>query len=149
MGRFSAEFIDPDFKSIYVCKKCSVHLAKRQDIISRAFQGHSGKAYLFEHVLNYYTGNAANKMLMSGIHKIRDVFCLSCDTKIGWTYDEAYEQAQKYKEGKFVLERAHIRFKLRKSAEEIIALLGIHDDEVAFETPLERLRGEEDSDVEE
>jgi len=37
-----------------------------------------------------------------------DIFCVSCCNCVGWRYDFAYEKAQKYKEGKIILERSLI-----------------------------------------
>ena len=31
-----------------------------------------------------------------------------CSSELGWFYDTAHEEAQKYKEGKFILEKARI-----------------------------------------
>ena len=36
----------------------------------------------------------------------RDVNCKKCNTKLGWIYEFATEDQQKYKEGKVILERA-------------------------------------------
>lgn len=35
---------------------------------------------------------------------VRDIFCRQCKETVGWKYDKAYEQNEKYKEGKFILE---------------------------------------------
>lgn len=40
-------------------------------------------------------------MLMTGLHTVCDVFCTRCDNPVGWTYLQAFEESQKYKEGKF------------------------------------------------
>ncbi|TXT12973.1 hypothetical protein VHUM_01374 [Vanrija humicola] len=43
--------------------------------------------------------------MRTGRHTVRDLFCQVCHTCVGWKYDYAYELAEKYKEGKFILER--------------------------------------------
>ena len=57
--------------------------------------------------------------MTTGQHVVRDIACCKCETTLGWKYvrprerseyvlisqDHATEQAQKYKEGKFILER--------------------------------------------
>ena len=56
-------------------------------------------------------------MMMTGLHKVCDIFCKQCYNCIGWKYVSvrneeklyAYEQSQKDKEGKFIIERANIR----------------------------------------
>lgn len=34
---------------------------------------------------------------MSGMHTCRDVYCVTCDTAVGWEYVRAFEKTQKYK----------------------------------------------------
>lgn len=38
-----------------------------------------------------------------------DVYCNRCMTIIGWKYERAFEESQKYKEGKVILERAFLK----------------------------------------
>ena len=44
--------------------------------------------------------------MLTGRHMVRDVNCKNCDTKLGWTYEFAIEEEQRYKEGRVILERA-------------------------------------------
>lgn len=37
-----------------------------------------------------------------------DIYCDCCKTTLGWKYEQAYESSQKYKEGKFIIELAHM-----------------------------------------
>jgi len=37
---------------------------------------------------------------------VRDVSCKNCDAKLGWIYEFATEENQRYKEGRVILERA-------------------------------------------
>ena len=37
---------------------------------------------------------------------MRDVTCKSCSTKLGWIYEFATDENQRYKEGRVILERA-------------------------------------------
>jgi len=37
---------------------------------------------------------------------VADIHCACCNTVLGWKYQKAYESSQKYKEGKFILEKA-------------------------------------------
>ena len=39
----------------------------------------------------------------------RDVFCKNCDAKLGWMYEFATEDNQRYKEGRVILERALVQ----------------------------------------
>ena len=44
--------------------------------------------------------------MLTGRHMVRDVSCKNCDAKLGWIYEFATEEAQRYKEGRVILERA-------------------------------------------
>ncbi len=46
--------------------------------------------------------------MLTGFHLVRDVYCISCHQKLGWAYDCAAEESQRYKEGKVILENAYI-----------------------------------------
>lgn len=46
--------------------------------------------------------------MMTGRHIVRDVSCKKCNTKLGWMYEFATEEAQRYKEGRVILEQALI-----------------------------------------
>lgn len=60
--------------------------------------------------------------MTTGQHTVRDIYCCKCGALLGWKYvcflstallhlilivyqDKAYEASQKYKEGKYILER--------------------------------------------
>lgn len=45
-------------------------------------------------------------MMLTGRHMVRDVSCKTCDAKLGWIYEFATEENQRYKEGRVILERA-------------------------------------------
>ncbi|XP_009116284.2 protein yippee-like At3g55890 [Brassica rapa] len=89
---------------IYSCKHCNTHLTKEQDIMSKSFQCRYGQAYLFNEVVNISTGNEEDRMLMTGLHTVTDIFCVGCGSNVGWKYVTAHDINQKYKEGKSVLE---------------------------------------------
>jgi hypothetical protein len=36
---------------------------------------------------------------------VADVFCVGCNERLGWFYHKASDSSQKYKEGKYLLER--------------------------------------------
>ncbi|WCJ19847.1 Protein yippee-like [Euphorbia peplus] len=94
---------------IYSCKHCKTHLALYEDIVSKAFHSRHGDAYLFNKVSNVSTGVKEDRMMMTGLHTVADLFCVGCGSIVGWTYDHAHEKSQKYKEGKSVLERFKVR----------------------------------------
>eukprot|EP01102_Stenamoeba_stenopodia_P011055 TRINITY_DN337_c0_g1_i2.p1 TRINITY_DN337_c0_g1~~TRINITY_DN337_c0_g1_i2.p1 ORF type:complete len:111 (-),score=12.43 TRINITY_DN337_c0_g1_i2:168-500(-) len=106
MGRVFATYLDGP--RIYSCSSCQIHLAKYDEIISKAFQGRHGKAYLFNKCANISVGPKEDRILITGLHTVADIYCNGCLTLIGWKYEEAFEESQKYKVGKFIIEKAKI-----------------------------------------
>ncbi|GKU92103.1 hypothetical protein SLEP1_g5876 [Rubroshorea leprosula] len=90
---------------IYSCKHCRTHVALCEDVISKAFQCRHGKAYLFSKVVNVTVGEKEERLMLTGMHTVADIFCVGCGSMVGWKYETAHEKNQKYKEGKSVLER--------------------------------------------
>ncbi|OAF71376.1 hypothetical protein A3Q56_00849 [Intoshia linei] len=80
-----------DSKVFYTCLRCNSHLLNRNDIISKAFHGSSGDAYLAIKVLNITLGKSEERLFMTGVHRQRSP-----------------AQCEKYKEGKYILESVHL-----------------------------------------
>ncbi|KAK3146386.1 hypothetical protein QOZ80_3BG0265450 [Eleusine coracana subsp. coracana] len=97
--------VDLGAEGVYSCKDCRTHLGLADDIISKAFHCKNGKAYLFDKVVNVNVGVQEDRMLMTGVHTLSDIFCVGCGATLGWKYVTAYERNQRYKEGKYILER--------------------------------------------
>lgn len=47
-----------------------------------------------------------DRVMLTGRHMVRDVSCKNCDAKLGWVYEFATDETQRYKEGRVILERA-------------------------------------------
>ncbi|KAI1721212.1 yippee zinc-binding/DNA-binding /Mis18, centromere assembly domain-containing protein [Ditylenchus destructor] len=92
----------------YSCAHCRANLARHNELISKSFQGSQGKAYLFNSVVNIGCGPAEERVLLTGLHAVADIYCECCKTTLGWKYEHAYESTQKYKEGKFIIELIHM-----------------------------------------
>nr|KJB76184.1 hypothetical protein B456_012G076700 [Gossypium raimondii] len=90
---------------VYSCKHCKINLALVDDILSKSFQSRHGKAYLFSKVVNVSVGEKEDRLMITGLHTVADIFCIGCGSIVGWKYEFAHEKSQKYKEGKSVLER--------------------------------------------
>ncbi|KAJ4824291.1 hypothetical protein Tsubulata_023641 [Turnera subulata] len=105
MGRIFV--VELDGRS-YRCKFCGVHLAMPHDLASESFHCRRGKAYLFTNAVNITMGALEERMMLSGMHTVADIFCCCCGQIVGWKYEAAHEKSQKYKEGEFVLERGRI-----------------------------------------
>eukprot|EP00262_Sarcandra_glabra_P013352 TRINITY_DN3680_c0_g1_i1.p1 TRINITY_DN3680_c0_g1~~TRINITY_DN3680_c0_g1_i1.p1 ORF type:complete len:107 (+),score=12.14 TRINITY_DN3680_c0_g1_i1:357-677(+) len=93
---------------LYSCYNCRNHVALHDDIISKAFQGRNGRAFLFAHAMNIVVGQKEDRQLITGLHTVADVYCSDCREVLGWKYERAYEETQKYKEGKYILEKSKI-----------------------------------------
>ncbi|CAN0392750.1 unnamed protein product [Hapterophycus canaliculatus] len=74
----------------------------------QCFHGHGGRAFLFERCVNVSAGVPEDRLLMTGMHVVADISCRRCGAELGWKYEEAAEKSQKYKEGKFILERCAV-----------------------------------------
>lgn len=102
MGRLFVINLEGNF---YSCKHCSTHLALSDDIISKSFHCRHGRAYLVNNVVNVTIGEKEERMMITGMHTVVDIFCVKCGSIVGWKYEAAHEKGQTYKEGKFILER--------------------------------------------
>jgi hypothetical protein len=98
----------PSCHRTYSCVHCRAHLANHDELISKSFQGSQGRAYLFNSVVNVGCGPAEERVLLTGLHAVADIYCDCCKTTLGWKYEHAFESSQKYKEGKFIIELAHM-----------------------------------------
>ena len=77
--------------------------------------------------VNVKTGTKEERLLITGLHTVADISCISCHTVLGWKYvrcsdslpiglsdgcvrskEQAFEESQKYKEGKFIIEKARV-----------------------------------------
>ncbi|KAF5940953.1 hypothetical protein HYC85_022120 [Camellia sinensis] len=121
MGRLFLITLEGNF---YSCKHCQTHFALSEDILSKvpisqslciysltvifSFHCRHGRAYLFDKVVNVTVGVKEERMMMTGMHTVVDIFCVGCGSIVGWKYEAAHEKSQKYKEGKFILERFKI-----------------------------------------
>eukprot|EP00271_Cylindrocystis_brebissonii_P009788 TRINITY_DN2506_c0_g2_i1.p2 TRINITY_DN2506_c0_g2~~TRINITY_DN2506_c0_g2_i1.p2 ORF type:complete len:112 (+),score=22.92 TRINITY_DN2506_c0_g2_i1:280-615(+) len=106
MGRPFKQYLAGN--KIYSCSNCRSHAADHDEIISKAFQGRHGRAYLFANVVNISVGPKEDRLLITGLHTVADIYCSECQEVLGWKYEKAYEESQKYKEGKYILEKAKV-----------------------------------------
>uniref|UniRef100_A0A8C3KN02 Protein yippee-like n=1 Tax=Calidris pygmaea TaxID=425635 RepID=A0A8C3KN02_9CHAR len=69
----------------------------------------TGRAFLFNKVVNLQYSEVQDRVMLTGRHMVRDVSCKNCNSKLGWIYEFATEDSQRYKEGRVILERALVR----------------------------------------
>ena len=104
------------------CAKCAVDICSTSQIISKGFTGRHGRAYLVSPPVlptgtsqpcnanrnsclpNTRTDPPSSRQLVTGAHTVSDVHCAFCGSLLGWKYEEAEEESQRYKVGKYILE---------------------------------------------
>ncbi|KAJ6594207.1 yippee-domain-containing protein [Mycena capillaripes] len=99
----------------YNCSKCSAVIALKDETITKLFQGRDGRGLqdllmipdgsLMHSAVNLKLGSHEDRSLITGVHTVADAFCMGCNERIGWFYHKASDFSQKYKEGKYLLER--------------------------------------------
>lgn len=108
------------------CARCTTDLCSTSQIISKGFTGRHGRAYLvspssplgtFAHASksgkslslpNTHVHKTVPRQLVTGAHTVSDISCAFCGSVLGWKYDGAEEESQRYKVGKFILETKKI-----------------------------------------
>ncbi|TDL26019.1 yippee-domain-containing protein [Rickenella mellea] len=100
---------------IFSCSQCCVVVALQDELISKSFSGREGRGLrvslsssLLHSAVNVKLGKREDRPLLTGVHTVADVFCVGCNDRLGWYYVKASDSSQKYKEGKFLLEREKI-----------------------------------------
>lgn len=63
---------------------------------------------MFTQAMNIVVGQKREKELITGHFTIADIYCANCRQELGWKYIRAYDDRQKYKEGRFIIEKAKI-----------------------------------------
>merc|ERR1712079_419088 len=106
MGRVYLEHFGGS--KLFLCAQCDTFLTNRAELISTRFTGATGRAFLFNKVVNLNYSETQDRMMLTGRHIVRDVTCKKCDTKLGCVYEFATEDGQRYKEGRVILERAMV-----------------------------------------
>ncbi|KAK0400365.1 hypothetical protein QR680_003463 [Steinernema hermaphroditum] len=106
MGRLFLD--DLGGRRIYCCNQCKTYLTHKGELVSNRFTGSTGRAYLFEKVVNLEYSEIQQRMMITGKHLVRDVMCKQCKSRLGWMYEYAMEEGQRYKESRVILEKALI-----------------------------------------
>ncbi|CAG5127399.1 unnamed protein product [Candidula unifasciata] len=104
MGRIFLQHIGGS--RLFTCGNCNIALTNRAELISTRFTGATGRAFLFNRVVNLQYSEVQDRVMLTGRHMVRDVSCKYCSSKLGWIYEFATEDNQRYKEGRVILERA-------------------------------------------
>jgi hypothetical protein len=102
------EIVELGCPRVYSCVTCRTHTSDADSVVSKAFTGRHGRAYLVADVVNVRLGSPQDRVLLTGLHTVQDAFCASCDDRLGWRYVKAAAPSQRYKEGCFILEQARV-----------------------------------------
>ncbi|XP_022122640.1 protein yippee-like 5 isoform X2 [Pieris rapae] len=81
---------------LFLCAACDVVLTNRSELISTRFTGATGRAFLFHKVVNLIYSEVQDRVMLTGRHMVRDVSCKNCCTKLGWVYEFATEENQRF-----------------------------------------------------
>lgn len=95
-------------RAVFSCSSCTAVLALQDEVISKSFSGREGRGYLLHSAVNVSLGKREDRPLLTGVHTVCDVFCNGCEERVGWYYVRASDEGQKYKEGKYLLEKEHL-----------------------------------------
>ncbi|KAH8107884.1 yippee-domain-containing protein [Cristinia sonorae] len=94
-----------DGHPLFSCSTCTAVIALQDELISKSFSGRDGRGFLIHSAVNLKMGKKEDRPLLTGVHTVADVYCVGCNERMGWYYLKASDQSQKYKEGKYLLER--------------------------------------------
>ncbi|KAK1444002.1 hypothetical protein BgAZ_208780 [Babesia gibsoni] len=94
-----------DGYTVFTCAECGIDLTTDRELISTEFRGRTGAAWLFSKVHNVSECGFEERMMTTGIHAIVEIHCNRCGNNLGWKYIEASSPSQKYKQGKYILEK--------------------------------------------
>jgi hypothetical protein len=72
---FSAQQAAWPKAAIYGCATCGAHISMTCYVISKKFQGRSGRAYMMRKIVNCYLGPREDRVLVTGLHTVADVHC--------------------------------------------------------------------------
>lgn len=68
------------------CRKCHTHLTTPDQLMSREFRAANGPASLYRSVINVWEGPSEEREMSTGRHSVKDIYCITCDTCLGWHY---------------------------------------------------------------
>ncbi|OUT20081.1 hypothetical protein CAS74_004819 [Pichia kudriavzevii] len=91
---------------IYRCKTCYTDICHSSLIISKDFWGNKGNAYFVKNVLNVRESKCETmKNMRTGRYGVKSITCVQCDSEMGWKYITSVDPDERYKVGKYVVER--------------------------------------------
>ncbi|KAG0656278.1 hypothetical protein C6P46_000346 [Rhodotorula mucilaginosa] len=94
--------LPPAHVPLFRCQQCTLPLALTDSLVSRAFQGSSGPAILVRNACNVKEGERENKLyaVPAAVQNSGGAMCVR--------FFVSPDSSQKYKEGKYILEKSRI-----------------------------------------
>lgn len=87
-----------------LCLCCGTPVLRTSDIASSQYHIMTGPAYLANAAQNLDVAEVSyESVYMSGRYTVRDVACTCCNMRLGVTYENAVDESNRYKVGKFLL----------------------------------------------
>lgn len=87
-----------------LCLCCGTPVLRTSDIASSQYHIMTGPAYLANAAQNLDVAEVSyESVYMSGRYTVRDVACMRCNMRLGVTYENAVDESNRYKVGKFLL----------------------------------------------
>lgn len=106
MGRLYLDYLDS--RHVYTCANCHTHFVDSENLISKvthtktlfivckelSWEDWQG-LFILEcvsiliinhHRVNVFVGPESEKTMMTGLHRVCDIFCKICFKTVGWTY---------------------------------------------------------------
>eukprot|EP00931_Biecheleriopsis_adriatica_P102605 TRINITY_DN77550_c0_g1_i1.p1 TRINITY_DN77550_c0_g1~~TRINITY_DN77550_c0_g1_i1.p1 ORF type:complete len:555 (-),score=62.96 TRINITY_DN77550_c0_g1_i1:43-1707(-) len=101
--------IPEDDAVVYHCSRCRSPILRTKDIVSTNYHGARGPAFLVSHLYNTVVERVPySAAFVTGAYSVCNVACAGCSIPIAKKYVDAREPSNRYKVGKFLLERTLI-----------------------------------------
>ena len=92
----------------HISRKGNWHERKHISFINVTLCVQHGLAYLTSKVVNVSLSVHHSRVLLTGRYTVANVTCKICGNNLGWKYITAAEESQKYKEGRYLIERTQV-----------------------------------------
>eukprot|EP00440_Ansanella_granifera_P005571 gb/GFBE01006051.1/.p1 GENE.gb/GFBE01006051.1/~~gb/GFBE01006051.1/.p1 ORF type:complete len:551 (+),score=70.55 gb/GFBE01006051.1/:1-1653(+) len=101
--------IPEDDAVVYHCTRCRSPILRTKDIVSTNYHGARGPAFLVNQLYNTVVDRAPySAAFVTGAYSVCDVACAGCSIQLAKKYMDAREPSNRFKIGKFLLERTMV-----------------------------------------
>lgn len=104
-GSYSPAVVSPISEGgSFACKLCGAFICSFNSLVSSSYRGFAGKAALSAAATNVRYDRPSIQLMTSGAYTIQEIMCQGCSSYLGWKMIHAHERAERWKEGKHILE---------------------------------------------